>query len=149
MTENLIVPEGSIDDWLQELKPYQKNTLYVFLENNSYEESAKKWIANTGLPNISHFGGTKNTTPFWEKFINEFNQFICNEKLYQKEKAELVKQSQVSKQLMIAVISGVLAAKLNIAASLLAPAVAALLCSVGTVSLNAYCSSINLGDKNF
>lgn len=140
MMENFEIPDGNIEEWLGVLKPYQRNTLKTFLQNASLEEAAGKWLRSTGSPNIVPFGGNIDTKPFWERFLTEFRKFICDDNAYVEEKAALRGQGPISKALLVSVVSSAIGASIGYTATLLAPAVTLLLCSVGKISRNAYCS---------
>jgi hypothetical protein len=138
---SLELPVSSIDEWLKELKPYQRNTITKLLEDHEPVDVAKSWITSEGSATTIPFGGVHNPKPFWDNFINEFNKFICDDREYENEKKELKKEAPISKALIIAVIGGALAQRLGLAASLLAPAIALLLFTVGNITVNAYCAT--------
>jgi len=135
----LKIPNGDIDDWLSELKLYQKNTVLKILTSCSPEEAAEIWITATGHENTIPFGGSRDTKPFWDKFKAEFKKFICDDNSYAEEKKALMAESSVTKSILIGVISAAIGAAIGYTATLLAPAVAILLCTVGKIGKNAYC----------
>lgn len=136
------IPNGDIDDWLLELKPYQKNTMRQILKSCSPEEAAEKWITATGPENTVPFGGSRDTKPFWDKFSSEFKSFICDEGAYVEEKEALIAESSITKSILISAISATIGATIGYTATLLAPAVAILLCTVGKIGKNAYCKDL-------
>ncbi|MEQ1673526.1 MAG: hypothetical protein ABL865_00590 [Candidatus Nitrotoga sp.] len=135
------IPTDDLDNWLKELKPYQRAILKEFLITNDAEQSAEKWLTTTGSPNIAAFGGTENPKPFWERFKNEFHRFLCDETAYTEEKKTLSAESPISKAMVISVISSALGATLGLSATLLAPATTLLLYTVGKMSIAAYCQA--------
>lgn len=141
MSVTLEIPQAEVSEWLAVLKPYQRSTIEFFLQNSSVEEAAEKWLSSTGSPNIVPFGGSANTKPFWDRFIGEFKKFICDDDAYIEEKTALKGEGPVSKALMVSVVSAAIGANIGYAATLLAPAVALMLCTVGKMTKNAYCNN--------
>lgn len=135
------VPEFSIDEWVNELKPYQKNSIASLLKENEPNEVAKIWLTSHGAYNTIPFGGIRDTTLFWENFVTEFNKFICDDSEYKNEKKDFKSEVPLSKELLISVISAAIGAKLGFAATFVAPAVALLLFTVGKLTKNAYCAT--------
>lgn len=136
------VPDEDLSNWLNVIKSYQRSTIEVFLKDASPDEAAQKWLSSARPPNLAHFGGETNAKPFWDAFKAEFNKFICDEKSYEEEKAELVKNSNITKELLISVIASAIGATIGYAATLLAPAVMLLLYTVGKMGVNAYCHTL-------
>ena len=133
------IPDCNIDEWILELKPYQSNAIKQLLKNNKPEDVAKIWLTTQGISNTIPFGGIRDTKPFWDNFVNEFNKFICDENKYKNEKNALQKESFISKGILISMISSALGAQIGFSATLLAPAVTLLLFTVGKMTKNAYC----------
>lgn len=137
--DGIEIPKSEVGEWLKVLKPYQQTTLETFLRHFSLEEAAEKWLGATGSPNIVPFGGNKDTKPFWDRFLEEFRKFICDETAYVEDKAALKAEMPVSKELLVSVVSAGIGATIGYTATLLAPAVTLLLCAVGKMTKNAYC----------
>lgn len=133
-----------LKDWLSELKQYQRNGIETLIENFGEEQAAEKWITSNGPTNNVPFGGevVRDTKPFFERFKAEFGKFICGHPDYEEYRKKLGTESPIIKSTYIAVISAALGATLGFTATLLAPAVAILLASVGKMGLNAYCQGI-------
>ena len=134
------VPVAKLDEWLSELKPYQKNTISELLKHLSPEEAAEKWITASGSGNIIPFGGARDTRPFWDRFQDEFKKFLCDEKAYANDKKALFSEGPIAKALLISIVSAAIGATIGYTATLLAPAVAILLFTIGKIGLNAYCN---------
>ena len=135
------IPDAEPEEWLKELKPYQRSILQVFLQDASPEEAAEKWLESTGSPNIISFGGNRDSKPFWDRFKCEFRKFICDDDSYVEEKRALNEESTVSMILLVSMISAAIGATIGFAATLLAPAVTLLLCTVGKMGRNAFCAT--------
>lgn len=133
------VPNSDLDAWLSVLKPYQRNVIKEFLREVPPEQAAERWLGTAGSPNIVPFGGSRDTKPFWDKFKSEFRRFLCDDGAYVEEKAALCAEGGVSKALLISAISAAIGASIGYAATLLAPAVAIMLCTAGKIGVNAYC----------
>jgi hypothetical protein len=144
VTTTLIIPNESVDSWLAVLKPYQRDTLKIFLETRTPEAAAEEWLTKIGLSNISSFGGGSfeliDTKPFWIKFKIECRKFLCDENSYTEEKKGLMTEGNMLKTALISAMSGALGAKLGTAATLLAPAITLMLVVIGKMSINAYCA---------
>lgn len=141
MTMDIQIPNAEVTEWLDVLKPYQRSSLEKFLENASLEEAAQTWLGSTGSPNIIPFGGNTDTKPFWDRFQIEFRNFICDENAYVEDKMALQNKGLISKEYLINVVSTAIGASVGHNATLIAPAVTLLLCSVGKITKNAYCES--------
>lgn len=147
MTIDLQIPDCELDEWLSELKPYQRNTIQQLLVAMPPDEVAKKWVMDSGSQNIVPFGGVnyrvarRDNKPFWDRFKSEFKKFICDDGAYVSEKTALSTESPATKALLISAISAAIGTSIGYAAILLAPAVALLLCIVGKIGINAYCNS--------
>ena len=135
------IPTDDLENWLGELKPYQRSILNEFLTTQDAELAAEKWLTTTGSPNIVAFGGAENPKPFWDRFKNEFRRFLCDETAYAEEKKALVAENPISKAMIISVISSALGATLGLSATLIAPAATLLLFTVGKMGLAAYCQA--------
>ncbi len=133
-----------LNDWLSELKEYQRNGINTLIENYGEEQAAEKWITSNGPSNNVPFGGevVRDTKPFFERFKSEFSKFICGHPDYDEYRKKLGAESPIIRSTYIAVISAALGATLGFAATLLAPAIAVLLASVSKVGLNAFCQGL-------
>ncbi len=131
-------------EWLNELKPYQKNSISVLIDKFGEEKAAEIWITSNGPSNNVPFGGTpQSSQPFYDRFKLEFQKFICGHPDYEGYRKKLGAESPVIKTLYISMISSAIGATIGFSATLLAPAVAILLSTVGQMGLNAYCSGID------
>jgi hypothetical protein len=135
------IPAAELDEWLTVLKPYQRKTIEAYLSGGTPEDAAEKWLAATGSPNIVPFGGQANPKPFWDNFKAEFRKFVCDDTAYADEKKALASESPVSKAILVSAVSAAIGAQIGYTATLLAPAVTVLLCTVGKMSIAAYCAS--------
>jgi len=134
------IPDNEIEEWLSELMPYQRNTIAELIGKFSPEEAAEKWITAKGAQNTIPFGGSKDTKPFWDKFREELDKFLCDYDSYIEEKAALNNEAGLTKAVLISGISAAIGATIGYTATLLAPPVAILLWSVGKMGVNAYCN---------
>lgn len=137
--DNFEIPDSELNEWLEELKPYQKNTISQLVTNSSPEEAAETWITSTGPKNTTPFGGTRDTKPFFDNFKAELRKFICDENSYVEEKKSLAAESPITKAILISTISIAISASIGYTAALLAPAVAIFLYIVGKMGIKAYC----------
>jgi hypothetical protein len=133
-----------LDEWLNELKPYQKNSISILIEKFGIEKAAEIWITSNGASSNVPFGGIpQHTQPFFDRFKTEFQKFICGHPDYENYRKKLGAESPIIKTLYISMISSAIGATIGFSATLLAPAVAILLSVVGQMGLNAYCKGID------
>jgi len=134
------IPPGTLEEWLDVLKPYQRSTILEFLKDASPEQAAERWLGATGSSNIVPFGGVRDSKPFWDRFRIEFTRFVCDDDAYLPDRQALTGEGPVTKALLVGEISAVVGAEIGLAPSLLAPAVVLLLFSVAKMGRNAYCA---------
>lgn len=141
MNDQFVIPQASVNEWLEELKPYQRETLKTVLADHTPEDAAKIWLSNIGSNSIISFGGLRDVEPFWDRFKAEFNKFICGDPSYAGERASLAVEGINLKTAAIAAIASAVGAAIGMAATLLVPVVVLMLCIVGKVGKNAYCAA--------
>jgi energy-coupling factor transporter transmembrane protein EcfT len=69
----------------------------------------------------------------------EFRKFLCDDTAYVEEKKVLLAENPVGKAILVSTISAAIGATIGFTATLLAPAVTVLLCTVGKMGIRAYC----------
>ncbi len=136
---DIIIPDADLDEWLAILKPYQRDAIKTFLATDDPERAAERWLGATGSPNIAPFGGTRDTKPFWDRFRGELRKFLCDDVAYVEEKKSLRVESPLGKAMLVSTISAAIGATIGFSATLLAPAITVLLCTVGKMGIRAYC----------
>ncbi|WJI15094.1 hypothetical protein MWN52_15960 [Pseudoxanthomonas winnipegensis] len=135
------IPAGSLDEWLEPLKPFQRSHLAAFLAHEEPEAAAQDWLSSTGSSQIIPFGGVPNPNPFWDRFRLEFRRFVCDDSAYVEEKQALIAEAgPATKAILISGISAAIGATIGYSATLLAPAVALLLYVIAKMGLRAYCN---------
>ena len=137
----MIIEDAPIDEWLSVLKPYQSKTLLTIINSEGNEEAAKTWLSANGPSSTARFGGAANPEPFFDRFMVEFRKFVCGDEAYADAREKLGAESPVAKAIYVSVISSALGATLGYTATLLAPPVAILLHTVGTMGVNAWCAA--------
>lgn len=131
----------TLEDWLAELKPYQRDSIVVLIQKFGEDKAAEIWITSNGPSNIVQFGGDSQVSqPFFENFKTEFKKFICGHPDYEVYRKKLDSELPIINAIYISTIAGAIAVTLGFAASLLAPAVAILLSSMGKMGINAFCT---------
>ncbi len=137
---SVTIPDGSLEDWLSVLKPYQRSIIHAFIKSGTVEEAAERWLGATGSPNIVPFGGARDTKPFWERFQAEFYKYLCDDSAYVEEKKAFASANSASKAMIVSGVSAALGATIGFSATVLAPAVAILMFNVGKMGIRAYCA---------
>ena len=135
------IPNNTFNEWLEELKPYQANSIKQLALNNEIEEVAKIWITTQGNDSTIPFGAVQDTSPFWNNFKDEFKKFICDDNSYSEEKKLLKKENKQMKTILISTISSSIGATIGFSGAILAPAIVIMLSTVGTMGINAYCKT--------
>lgn len=133
------IENSSFEEWLEPLKSYQKSTILELSDQHGVEGAVKLWISAQGPNSTVGFGGNTNPEPFYDRFLEEFRKFICGDSSYEEVRQQLGMESTLVKGICISTISTALGATLGFTATLLAPAVAALLYLVGKMGVNAWC----------
>jgi len=149
MTHTINLPADNLDDWLNELKPYQRDIIKNLLktEHQNTEKTAEKWLTMTGSSNIAAFGGIENPKPFWDSFKNEIYLFFCDDTAYADIKKSFGDERPIVKKVLISAVSGAIGATLGYSATLLAPAVVLMLSTIAQMGINAYCKTKTSDDK--
>ncbi|MBM4055178.1 MAG: hypothetical protein FJ264_11040 [Planctomycetes bacterium] len=137
---SLTIPDGSLADYIAELKPYQQNTLNALLKQNEPEKVAELYISANGPQNNVPFGGTRDTKPFWDRFKAELRKFVCDEESYAEDKKRLADETKATRALLISSISAAIGAAIGYPATVLVPAVAVMLGIVAKIGIKAYCN---------
>lgn len=140
------LPTGSPEEWLNTVQDYQRDILNSLMVENSPDVAAKLWFEAT--PGLAQFGGERTWVSYWQDFRREFRNFLCNEKDYKSEKQTLSEHLVVNRELLVAVASSAIAAKLGLAASFIAPPVVLFLVSLSTVGVRAFCNEGPAPDPN-
>ncbi|WP_318494850.1 hypothetical protein [Photobacterium leiognathi] len=136
----MIIENAPLDEWLSPLKKYQQDTFKQLVNENGVEDATKLWLSAQGPQSTVGFGGgTSNPQPFYDKFMEEFRKFMCGDPTYDQVRLQLGLETPIVKSICITTISAALGATLGFTATLLAPAVAALLYLVGQMGVNAWC----------
>lgn len=133
------IEKASFEEWLEPLKSYQKSTILELSNQHGVEDAIKLWLSAQGPCSTVGFGGDTNPEPFYDRFLDEFRKFMCGDSSYETIRQQLGMESTLMKGVCISAISSALGATLGFAATLLAPAVAALLYLVGNMGVNAWC----------
>ncbi|MGL4760134.1 MAG: hypothetical protein ACRCWG_01625 [Sarcina sp.] len=139
------IPKYELNEWLDELKPYQKNIVRDLVEKYGVEEAIDRWMIANGPVSTVKFGGESNQTneKFSERFKCEINKFICGHPSYDKYREEYLKINNNVKTAAISSISSLIGSQLGVSATILVPVVVLTLYLIGTMGKNAYCSVIS------
>jgi hypothetical protein len=135
------IPNVTLNEWLEELKPYQSKSIQQLALNNDLEEVAKIWITTQGNDSTVPFGAIQDTSPFWNNFKGEFIKFICDDSSYSEEKKLFKKENKQIKTILISTISSSIGATIGFSGAILAPAIVIMLSTVGSMGINAYCKT--------
>lgn len=134
------IPNIELEEWLEVLKPYQRDIIRDLVEKHGAEIAIEKWLLASGPTEIVNFGGEGNTKPFLDRFKEEMNKFICGHNDYKKEIKEYKVSGEKIKTIMVSGISATIGVKIGIASAIIAPIVALTLFTVGKIGVIAYCS---------
>lgn len=134
------IPNLELNEWLKELKPYQKEIMEQLIEKFGEDGAIEKWLLANGPSNTIKFGGDKTCKPFLDRFKEEFTKFICGHEDYLKEQTQLAEQGEVTRTMLVGSISGLIGSKLGVATTVIAPVVVISLFTLGKIGRKAYCS---------
>ena len=138
--DHLTLPNEDLEAWLSALKPYQSSQIKALLEaGRSEHDVVDAWLSAQGPDSTAHFGGNGESKPFRDRFVEEFKKFVCGDKKYSKERAELVAKADVAKLVIVSAVSAAIGSEIGATAALLVPPVAVLLHIVGKIGLKAWC----------
>ena len=130
--------------WLDALPNYQKDVVSELLASNSndYDKAALSWL-EASVDNTSPFSGEpKKDKKYFESLKNEVYKLLCGNPDYAADREELTQlvKSEGSKSPVVACMSGIIGAKIGLAAAFVAPAIVILLMMITKTSLNAWCA---------
>lgn len=133
------IPNLSLEEWLNELKPYQREIITSLVKDYGEEDAIEKWLTANGPSEMVKFGGEGNAKPFIDKFKIEMNKLICGHDDYKKERDEYKENGELVKSLLISSISSAIGSVIGVAGTVIAPVVVLTLYTVGKLGINAYC----------
>lgn len=130
--------------WLNTLPKYQKDILSELLVENSndYDTAALAWL-EASVDNTSPFSGEpKEDKKYFESLKDEVHKLLCGNPDYSADRDELAQlvRSEGSKSSVVAFISGIIGAKIGLAAAFVSPAIVIVLMMITKTSLNAWCA---------
>lgn len=143
MEWNEIVSEidNKDEEWLLSLPKYQQDTIKSLLSDKEPEDAAIAWLTAT-TQNTSPFSAKKeDTNSYFDAIKKELYKLICGNPEYDEEREELSKiiKSKDNNTVMVASISGIIGAKVGLAATFIAPVTVLLLMTISKLSINAWC----------
>ena len=132
------------NQWLDTLPNYQKDIVSELLVSNSndYDTAALSWL-EASVGSTSPFSGEPKTDKkYFESLKDEVYKLLCGNPDYSTDRDELVQliKSERSKSSVVAFISGIIGAKLGLAAAFVSPAIVILFMMITKTSLNAWCA---------
>ena len=130
--------------WLDALPNYQRDIVSELLSvtSNDYDAAALSWL-EASVDNTSPFSGEpKKDKKYFESLKTEVHKLICGDPDYDADRNELAQliKSERSRSSLVAFISGVIGAKIGLAAAFVSPAVVILFMMITKTSLNAWCA---------
>ena len=137
----------TLEDWLINLKPYQRLYLNQLVEKFGEERAAEEWIMAKGPLQTATFGGSESNTPdtnsYWNRLKEEFDKLICGHPEYQKEQEKFVSAGKAIGTGAIATLANWFAPLVGMPPAILIPAIILLLHTTSKMGVNAYCSTKN------
>lgn len=131
-------------EWLNTLKPYQKNIVTEFLKDtDDYHEAAEKWL--TSSPDQTVPFGTKsgkiNKEQFKDKLVDEIEKFICGDPKYESERNDLLSQADLTQTAIVSSVSSAIAPVIGTSAPFIIPVVVLVFMVISKISKNAWCEA--------
>jgi hypothetical protein len=118
------IPDLSLQEWIDQLRPDERESIKHLLRWNNPDDVARIWIAAHVAPDSSPLDETKKSWRFWDGFRDEFNRFLWDATAYLEAKRQLRQSEQLSGRDLISVISEAIAGNIGVSPSAVAPAVA-------------------------
>lgn len=140
----MIIPKYDIAEWLEELKPYQRQIITQLIDLYGEEEAIDKWLLANGPSATVKFGGDGIQQSFKDSFKGEVNKFICGHPDYKKERDELGQHGEVTKTALVSAIASAVGSQIGVAATVLVPIVVLMLYTIGKMGINAYCTNVSI-----
>ena len=135
----------SLEKWLNQLKPYQRNVIEQLIAKYGEEKAAEEWINARGPMQTVTFGGVaedaNNKKNYWNRLKNEFDKFLCGHHDYQDEHDKFVAAGKPIGLGAVAYIADWLAPAVGMSTAILIPAITLLLCTAAKMGVKAYCST--------
>lgn len=140
MSSDVLLFNFSQDEILNSLKVYQRDISIKLIEDHGLDKAAEIWIDNNNLNDLKKFGGIQeDKKKLYDFILDEFNLFICGDKKYKSDRQKLASASSPTALLFVSSISSIISAYLGLAAALITPVIAILLCSISKIGVNAWC----------
>lgn len=136
-------------DWLTGLPAYQRESFEQLLSRGaSYRDAAATWLTAT-TSQTAPFGAVAPSPgpSFLERLYTEIGDFICGSTKYKKERDDLFGKKGLARTYVVSAIAVAVSPALGLSATVLAPAVALLLASIGKIAVNAWCASRYLPER--
>lgn len=134
----------TLEEWLKELKPYQKNTIIQLVDKYGEERAAEEWLSSVGPIETAQFGGVASDQnqikSYWSRVKKEFDKLICGHSDYTNEREKLISGGKVIGTGAVTTISVWIAPIVGLSVPILVPAIILLLHTVAKISVKAYCS---------
>ena len=135
------------EDLITCLEGYQQDLVRALIaaSNDDYNMAADKWLS-ASPSNTAQFGGDhKQSSVFREKVFEELEKFICgcDDGRYENAREELDKQGDVTKEVIISVMSAAIGSVIGVAGAFIAPIIVLLLLALGAIVKNAWCETRN------
>lgn len=136
------IPNLELNEWLSDLKPYQRNQIIKLIVGDNVEIAAEKWVSANGPSHTIMFGGQANESkPFYENFKREIAKFLCGHSDYSEQRKLLHSEAPVTKTVLLTLVSAAVATKIGVLESLIVPAVAVILHLIGKMTISAWCAT--------
>jgi hypothetical protein len=140
-----ITLEGDLDSWLQEIKPYQRETISALLSlnNNNLETVAEIYLYADGANNTVKFGGISGRDDtFFNRFKKEVKSFVCGDPKYSHyhDQIKIMIQPTKAKSTIATLLCSAISKELCVSVVIIYPVGILLLASIVSIGINTYCS---------
>ncbi len=132
---------GNETEWIDALPVYQRNIINVLVaQGKLYDEVAIAWLSASGPANTFPFGTQGSSEVFFEKLVEEIEEFLCGKDRYTEDRKKLLTGAEATKTVVISSISLAIAPVVHASAPYIAPVVALVLITVTKLGRNAWCA---------
>lgn len=141
MSNVVNLPTFSIEELLRTLPLSQQKSINALINHYGVDKAAELWLVDYDSSNLKRFGGVspQNKT-YWYRLKSEFKLLICGHEKYNSLREKI--SDGPTATALVSAIATAIASSLNVSPVVIAPVIAILIHLVSSVSVNAWCSTV-------
>jgi len=142
----LVLPSGSVDEWLDTLPAYQAALLVELGGREEPAAAAARWLESAGPSNTAPLGALKTGGDlFFLNLLRQLRTLLCAtaDATLESERAAVVRQAALGRTATVTAVAGLLGPLLGVAPVLIAPALALVLAVLSQVGQATMCDVLS------